>query len=51
MKFGAQINRIQRTYKDNVGNAISFSQTQDGFLDKIEAQKMDSWLNEADRAL
>jgi len=34
MKFGAQINRIQAA-KDNVGNAISFSQTQDGFLDKI----------------
>jgi len=34
MKFGAQINRIQAA-KDNVGNAISFSQTQDGFLEKI----------------
>jgi len=34
MKFGAQINRIQAA-KDNVGNAISFSQTQDGFLSKI----------------
>ena len=34
MKFGAQINRIQAA-KDNVGNAVSFSQTQDGFLDKI----------------
>jgi len=34
MKFGAQINRIQAA-KDNVGNAISFSQTQDGFLSKV----------------
>jgi len=34
MKFGAQINRIQAA-KDNVGNAISFSQTQDGFLGQI----------------
>jgi len=34
MKFGAQINRIQAA-KDNLGNAISFSQTQDGFLEKI----------------
>ena len=34
MKFGAQINRLQAA-KDNVGNAISFSQTQDGFLEKI----------------
>ena len=34
MKFGAQINRIQAA-KDNLGNAISYSQTQDGFLEKI----------------
>jgi len=34
MKFGAQINRIQAA-KDNLGNAISYSQTQDGFLQKI----------------
>ena len=34
MKFGAQINRIQAA-KDNLGNAISYSQTQDGFLGKI----------------
>ena len=34
MKFGAQINRLQAA-KDNVGNAISYSQTQDGFLSKI----------------
>ena len=34
MKFGAQINRIQAA-KDKLGNAISYSQTQDGFLEKI----------------
>ena len=34
MKFGAQINRIQAA-RDNVGNAVAFSQTQDGFLEKI----------------
>jgi len=34
MKFAAQINRIQAA-KDNVGNAISYSQTQDGFLEKV----------------
>ena len=34
MKFDAQINRLQAA-KDNVGNAISYSQTQDGFLSKI----------------
>jgi len=34
MKFGAQINRIQAA-RDNVGNAVAFSQTQDGFLDKV----------------
>ena len=34
MKFGAQINRTQAA-RDNVGNAIAFSQTQDGFLDKV----------------
>jgi len=34
MKFGAQINRTQAA-RDNVGNAIAFAQTQDGFLDKI----------------
>ena len=31
MKFGAQINRIQAA-RDNVGNAVAFAQTQDGFL-------------------
>jgi len=34
MRFSAQINRIQAA-SDNVGNAISFSQTQDGFLQKV----------------
>jgi len=34
MKFGAQINRIQAA-RDNVGNAVAFAQTQDGFLSKI----------------
>jgi len=34
MRFDAQINRI-RAVSDNVGNAISFSQTQDGFLQKV----------------
>jgi flagellin len=33
-RFDAQINRINAT-KNNVGNAISFSQTQDGFLKKV----------------
>jgi flagellin len=34
MKFDSQISRISATSK-NVGNAISFSQTQDGFLGKV----------------
>jgi len=34
MHFDAQINRIQAS-NSNVGNAISFSQTQDGFLKKV----------------
>jgi flagellin len=34
MKFDAQINRIGAA-TSNVGNAISFSQTQDGFLQKV----------------
>lgn len=33
-RFDAQINRINAV-KNNVGNAISFSQTQDGFLKKV----------------
>jgi len=34
IRFEAQINRIGAA-KNNVGNAISFSQTQDGFLQKV----------------
>jgi flagellin len=34
MRFDAQINRISAA-GSNVGNAISFSQTQDGFLQKV----------------
>jgi flagellin len=34
MRFDAQISRINAA-KSNVGNAISFSQTQDGFLKKV----------------
>ena len=35
MKFDAQVNRISAA-RANVGNAISFSQTQDGFLQKVK---------------
>ena len=34
LRFDAQINRVQAA-NNNVGNAISFSQTQDGFLKKV----------------
>ena len=34
MRFDAQINRTQAA-NNNVGNAVSFSQTQDGFLKKV----------------
>jgi len=34
MRFDAQINRVNAT-KDNVTNAISFNQTQDGFMSKV----------------
>jgi flagellin len=34
MRFDAQISRITAT-KNNVGNAISFNQTQDGFMSKV----------------
>ena len=34
MRFDAQINRLNAA-NNNVGNAISFSQTQDGFLQKV----------------
>lgn len=33
MRFDAQVNRINAT-SNNIGNAVSFSQTQDGFLKK-----------------
>jgi flagellin len=34
LRFDAQINRVQAA-TNNVGNAVSFSQTQDGFLKKV----------------
>lgn len=34
MRFDAQVNRIGAA-NDNVGNAVSFSQTQDGYLQKV----------------
>ena len=34
--FGAQLSRINAA-KDNVGNAISYSQTQEGYLDEISS--------------
>src|ERR1043165_4306856 len=34
LRFDAQINRIGAT-SNNVSNAVSFSQTQDGFLGKV----------------
>ncbi len=36
MRFDAQINRTTAT-KANVGNAISFNQTRDGFLQKVQS--------------
>ena len=39
-RFDAQINRTQAA-SDNIGNAISFSQTQDGYLKKV-AKALDS---------
>ena len=60
MRFDAQINRTQAA-KDNVGNAISFSQTQDGFLQKaskaldrmseLSVLSQDSTKTDSDRAL
>ena len=35
MRFDAQINRTNAT-KSNVGNAISFNQTRDGFMQKVQ---------------
>ena len=34
LKFDAQLNRLNAT-RNNVGNATSFTQTQDGFLNKV----------------
>ncbi len=34
LKFDAQVNRLNAT-RNNVGNATSFTQTQDGFLNKV----------------
>src|SRR5207247_1533684 len=60
MRFDAQINRTQAA-NNNVGNAISFSQTQDGFLKKVSNAldrmselailSQDVTKTEADRAL
>ncbi|MBT4624242.1 MAG: flagellin, partial [Verrucomicrobia bacterium] len=36
MKFEAQMNR-NNAVRSNVGNAISFTQTQDGFLQKVQS--------------
>ena len=36
MRFEAQINR-NHAVKSNLGNAVSFTQTQDGFLQKVQA--------------
>lgn len=36
MKFDAESNRIAAA-RNNIGNAISFSQTQDGFLQKVDS--------------
>ena len=36
IKFGAQINR-NNAVRANVGNAVSFVQTQDGFLQKVQS--------------
>jgi len=36
MRFEAQINR-NHAVRSNVGNAVSFTQTQDGFLQKVQA--------------
>ena len=39
MRFDAQINRTQAA-NNNVANAISFSQTQDGFLKKVSNNQL-----------
>lgn len=60
MRFDAQINRVSAA-KANVGNAISFSQTQDGYLKKVTKAfdrmselailAQDATKSDADRAL
>ncbi|HIL69743.1 MAG TPA: flagellin [Verrucomicrobia bacterium] len=60
LRFDAQVNRIQSA-KDNVGNAVSFAQTQDGFLSKVgkaldrmselSVLAQDATKTDADRAL
>lgn len=60
MRFDAQINRVAAA-KANVGNAISFSQTQDGYLKKVTKAfdrmselailSQDATKSDADRAL
>jgi flagellin len=60
MRFDAQINRVAAA-KANVGNAISFSQTQDGYLKKVTKAfdrmselailAQDATKSDADRAL
>jgi len=60
LKFDAQVNRLQAA-KDNVGNAMSFSQTQDGHLKKVGTAldrmselamlALDATKSDADRAL
>jgi flagellin len=60
MRFDAQVNRVNAA-NANVGNAISFSQTQDGFLKKVAGAldrmselailSQDSTKSDADRAL
>ena len=59
-RFDAQINRVSAA-NNNVGNAISFSQTQDGFLQKVSnaldrmselaVESQDVTKTDADRAL
>jgi flagellin len=60
MRFDAQVNRVNAA-NANIGNAISFSQTQDGFLKKVAGAldrmselailSQDSTKSNADRAL
>ena len=38
LRFDAQVNRINAT-SNNVGNAVSYTQTQDGFLQKTRSEE------------